>query len=180
MRTRRAMGRRVAKRPVQWIAKQAAAASDTWAGLTTRATVAATLTQLGPLVSSADGASGGIVSIDRFRVERIRGQVSLFGLAADYALPGAVSMGIYVGDFVGGSLVDLWDPTRANDGEKSWLWLWSGVVSPPSFAQSVVNLNVDVKVKRILRSNQELVMALKTTNVTQYLVNLRTLVSRAI
>lgn len=89
-------------------------------------------------------------------------------------------MGIYVGDFVGGSLVDLWDPTRANDGEKSWLWLWSGVVSPPSFAQSVVNLNVDVKVKRILRSNQELVMALKTTNVTQYLVNLRTLVSRAI
>jgi len=174
---------RRAKRPMSWVLTEddGFAAAGFAQGPSTITTV---------LAAGAVGGGGNALVPTRATVLRVKGQIIL----ADFANSGAtlvhyVAMGIRVVDVVSNIPVEI-DPLAVNNGDGGWMWLWTGTCVPYSSVSSGVYLNrgsdkalqtidVDIKSKRIVKSDQALCLFSRTfgEDSVNLLPRLRTLVS---
>lgn len=133
------------------------------------------------LVDASAGATAGVPNIARMTIRRILGEVSFQNTAATNAL---LYMGIYVRQVGSGTNATL-DPSVAADADFGWMWRRMQFVQA-STAYAFTNYVcvphgafVDVKVKRILAPNEQLVLAANSQGAAGGLtLNLRALISR--
>lgn len=183
-RRRRMAGRR--RRPVQWVA-----GNEAYVGIphALNSSTPSLMMLVGTYASGASPVGIEPPIIGRFTVERIRGQcvVSPGGVWAqgDVAI---IGLGIIVLNVpAGGTVVSIPDPNVPADADKSWLWLahYSMGTEVPNVVENsfASMMDVDVKVRRVLRPDQRLYLIGKTIAVVGTgAVNLypfvRTLISR--
>lgn len=145
-RTRRA-------KPMQWCAT-----TSGW-GSTQLVTTAAvsTLILLGTYSPGLVGSS--VPTLGRLTIMRIRGQLARNALVEGELF--VETFGIYIADVQsGGTVFTTWDPSLSNDADKSWLWLMHARGACGCYH------DVDVKVKRIMKPDQVLVLASRTVPIT--------------
>ena len=169
-----------AKRPMQWVANAASYVADT-----PIATVSGT-TASAILVSTVGGASAP-PSIDRFTVERIRGNLSWVVLPSANAQTAHVSAGILKVTSDAAGTVVLPNPNTAADGETPWLWLRhcsfnNGAADTYIEPGAQLSWEVDVRTKRVMRDNEQLLLVFVANFTAGMTVSavpyLRTLISR--
>jgi len=178
--TRRRFGgsTRKARRPVQWIAQ-----GSSWNGNAALATTAGVLfTQQLIQTGKTTLTSGGDTYVMQQRMTLLRTVGDLVLLNNDAAIC-PYSWGIILADEVAG-VGDAFDPTATTNVDKSWLLLRHGFLQPVG-AQNDSNVyenpfgaHFDVKVKRIIRADQNLMLMIKTTTACNFYLNARMLVSR--
>lgn len=171
---RRRSGKR---KPCQWVV-----GTDTYATYLENSVAAANQFLSAQLLVGAQLGGNEPPTINRFTVNRVRGQILpllSFNQSADMRC--TLSMGIVVQTWVQSSLANVYpDPRQVEDGDRSWLWLhhmgfiWKAPTSTmvtttygvpvQAAGYSGTNIEVDVKSKRILQGDERLLLIYSINN----------------
>lgn len=178
----RSFSRRSAKRPVQWVTN-----SEAWDGNNHNAYVANSLTKIRLLET---GTSQALIGADtylmaqRFTVLRIVGDFDYLSTAA--AAEVRWTFGVILVDEVG-STGDAINPTVTSNADKSWLYLAHGEVGANVAGDAGNTLSqqpfpnaghIDIRVKRVMRPDQQLTLVFAAGGDGFTRTNIRCLVSR--
>lgn len=143
---RRSFRRTRKAKPMQWCAT-----TSGW-GATSLVTTAGVTNNI-LLGTYSPGLVGSAVpQLGRLTIMRIRGQIVRFALVPtdEYV----ECFGIFIADVQsGGTVFASMDPSLSNDADKSWLWLMHARGACGCYHE------VDIKVKRIMKPDQVLVLA---------------------
>lgn len=170
---------RRARPPMVWLAPSAC-----YSGNTVVAAAAGTLVTT-IMLDPASGVGDPSSSIARLTVRAIWGNLTL--TSNDAVNPCFWSAGIYVADNLTADAINNLNPAVAADVDGNrWLWLRHGYfpaltgvsIDASNHADGMYGTEVIVKSKRILESQAKLVLAVICSRASQFVPNLRVLVSR--